>query len=214
MHAEEIIPTFSTSNIYIVLCLPKALTLARLRWYKLFRNNTRVGLRGILGFPLRRDRVSAKAGERDSSQGESSVASTIPGQNSTPLSSLNYSGVADIAQHVAVTQSAAQRQSMITPTAMPGTISCHTPAPGEPSQTDSTRPVVCSLASGIASTPTPLRSLDNMPTPISNPEAHATITNAMRTRATESNRRKRQWELQPQAVSTPQSLVSGGRSIH
>jgi hypothetical protein len=55
MHAEEIIPTFSTSNIYIGQCLPDALTLARLRTYQLFRNNTSIGLCGILNFPLLRD---------------------------------------------------------------------------------------------------------------------------------------------------------------
>jgi hypothetical protein len=31
MHAEEIIPTFLISNIYIGLCFPKALTLTQLR---------------------------------------------------------------------------------------------------------------------------------------------------------------------------------------
>jgi len=42
--------------------------------------------------------VSVPAGERDSSQGGSSVPSTIQGQNSTPSSSLNNSRVADISQ--------------------------------------------------------------------------------------------------------------------
>jgi hypothetical protein len=55
MHAEEIIPTFSTLNTYIGLCLTKALTLARLRSYELFRNNKRVGLWGTLSLPLLRD---------------------------------------------------------------------------------------------------------------------------------------------------------------
>jgi len=164
--------------------------------------------------PPAKRRVSAPAGERDSSQGESSVASTIPGQNSTPSSSLNNSGVADITQRVTVTPSATQRRSLITPTAMPGTSSRSTPAPGGTSQTDSTRCVLSSLASGIASTPTPLRGLENLPTPIPNPEARATITNPLRTRATERNQRQRQWQLQLQAVSTPQSVVSSSRSIH
>jgi hypothetical protein len=164
--------------------------------------------------PPAKRRVSAPAGKRDSSQAGSSVASAIPGQNSTPSSSLNNSGVADITQRVTVTPSATQRRSMITPTAMPGTSSRSTPAPGGTSQTDSTRRVVSSLASGIASTPTPLRGLENLPTPIPNPEARATITNPLRTRATERNQRQRQWQLQPQAVSTPQSVVSGSRSIH
>jgi hypothetical protein len=152
--------------------------------------------------PPAKRRISAPAGKRDSSQGGSSVASAIPGQNSTPSSSLNNSGVADITQRVTVTPSATQRQTMITPTTMQGTSSHSTPACGGTSHTDSTHRVVSRLASGIASTPTPLRSLDNLPTPIPNPEACATIRIPLRTRATEWNQRQRQWQLQPQAVST------------
>ena len=55
MHAEGIISTFSTSNIYIRLCLPKALTLTRLQSYTLFRNNKSVSLRAIVSFPLLSD---------------------------------------------------------------------------------------------------------------------------------------------------------------
>ena len=61
MHAEDIIPTVLTSNIHIGCCLPKALTLSRLRSYEMFevflivRINKSVGLRGILNFPLLRD---------------------------------------------------------------------------------------------------------------------------------------------------------------
>jgi hypothetical protein len=55
MQAEEIIPTLSTSNIYIGLCLPNAHTMARIRSYQLFRNNKCAGLWGILSFPLLRD---------------------------------------------------------------------------------------------------------------------------------------------------------------
>jgi len=61
MHAEDIIPTFLKSNIYIEICLPKALTLTRLWSYEMFevflivRINKSVGLRGILNFPLLRD---------------------------------------------------------------------------------------------------------------------------------------------------------------
>jgi len=61
MDAEDIIPTFSTSNIYIGLCLPKALTLIQLRLYEMFevllivRINKSVGLRGIRNFHLLRD---------------------------------------------------------------------------------------------------------------------------------------------------------------
>ena len=159
-------------------------------------------------------RVSVPVGERDSSQGESSVPSTMQGQNSTPSSSLNNSRVADITQRVTSTPSATQRLSIITPTATPGTSSRNTPAPSGTIQTDSTRRVVSSPASGIASTPTPLSGLENLPTPIPNPEARAIITNPLRTRATEKNQRQRQWQLQLQAVSTPRSMVSGSRSIH
>jgi len=64
MHAEEIIPAFLLSNIYIGLCPPKALTLTRLRSYEMFevflivRFNKSVGLRGILHFPLLREAFS------------------------------------------------------------------------------------------------------------------------------------------------------------
>jgi len=169
---------------------------------------------GNAQLPPAKRRVSTLAGERDSSQGGSSMASTIPGQNSTPSSSLNNSGVADITQCVTSTPSATQRRSMITSTAMLGTSSHCTPAPAGTSQTDSTRGVVSSLASGIASTPTPLRGLENLPTPIPNPEAHTTIRNPLRTRATKRNQRQSQWQLQPQEVSTPPPLVSGSHSIH
>jgi len=61
MHADVIIPTFSTSNIYIGICLPKALALTQLRSYKMLevllivRINKSVRLRGILIFRLLRD---------------------------------------------------------------------------------------------------------------------------------------------------------------
>jgi hypothetical protein len=61
IHAEEIIPTFSRSNIYIGQWLPKALTLTRLRSLEMFevllivRINKSMGLWGILNFRLRRD---------------------------------------------------------------------------------------------------------------------------------------------------------------
>jgi hypothetical protein len=115
---------------------------------------------------------------------------------------------------VTSTPSATQRRSIITPTATPGTSSRNTPAPSGITQTDSTRRVVSSPASGIASTPTPLSGLENLPTPIPNPEARAIITNSLGTRAIERNQRQRQWQLQPQVVSTPRSVVSGSRSIH
>ena len=61
MHAEEIVPAFLTSHIYIGQCLPRALTLTQLWSYKMFdgllivRINNCVGFRGILHFPLLRD---------------------------------------------------------------------------------------------------------------------------------------------------------------
>jgi hypothetical protein len=109
--------------------------------------------------------------------------------------------------------SATQQWSIITPPAPAGTSSRNTTAPGGPTLTDSTCHVVCSPESGIASTPTPLSGLDNLPTPIPNPEARTIITNPLRTQATEQNQRRRQWQLQPQLVTTHRSMVSGSCSI-
>ena len=92
---------------------------------------------------------------------------------------------------------------------MLGTSSYSTPAASGTAQRDPTCRVVSSPSSGIASTPTPLSGLENLPTAIPNPEACAIITNPVQTRATGRNRRQRQWQLQPQAVSTPLSEVSG-----
>ena len=178
------------------------------------QNQQKSGPSGNSQLPLAKIRVSVPAGERDSSQGGSFVPPPIQGQNSTSSPGLNNSRVAAITQYVSSTPSAIQRRSIITPTATPGTSSRNTPAPSGTIQTDSTRCVVSSLASGIASTATPLSSLENLPTPIPNPEAGAIITNPLRTRATEKNQRYRQWQLQPQVVSTPRLLVSGSRSIH
>jgi len=152
--------------------------------------------------------VSALSGERDSSRGGSSTASTIHGQNSTPSSLLNNSRIADI------TLSATQWRSIPTPTATLGTSSRNTPAPSGTSQIDSTRHVVPCPASGIANSPTPLSSLVNLPTPIPNPEACAIIPNPLWIWATERNQRQRQWHLQTQEVSIPRSVVSSSRSIH
>ena len=149
-------------------------------------------LRGALGnsqLPLAKRDVSVPAGERDSSQGESSIASTIQGQNSTPSASQNNSRVADITQRMASTPSAAQHLSIHTSATTPGTL-----ALGGTSQTDSTRHVVSSPASSIASTPTPLSGLENPPTPIPNPEARAIITNPLPTLVTERNQIQRQWQ--------------------
>jgi hypothetical protein len=149
--------------------------------------------------PPAKRHVSVLVGKRDSSQGESSVPSTIQGQNSTPSSWLNNSRVADINQCVTSTPSITQRRSTNTPTATPGTSSHSTPAPVG----TSTRCVVSSPASGIVITPTPLRGLENLPIRIPDPEARAIITNPLRTPATEKFQRQGQWQLQLQAVSTP-----------
>jgi len=52
MYAEEIIPAFLTSNIYIRPCFVKALTLIWLWSYKLFRNNECVGHQVTFSFPM------------------------------------------------------------------------------------------------------------------------------------------------------------------
>ena len=61
MHAEEIIPTFLTSNIYIGLCLSIALTMTWLRSYEMFEVLLIIGINksvcvwGIIKFHLLRD---------------------------------------------------------------------------------------------------------------------------------------------------------------
>jgi len=137
------------------------------------RTNKRVG--------LAKRRISVPAGERDLSRGGSSVASRDQGQNRTPSSSLNNARVADITQHVTFTPSATEPRAIITPNATPGTSSHNTPFPSRIIQTESTRRVVSSPTSGIASTPTHHSGPENLPTPILNPEAHAIITNPLRT---------------------------------
>jgi len=164
--------------------------------------------------PPAKRRISTLAGKRDSAQGGSSLASTIPGQNSTASSSQNNSGLADITQRVTSTPFTTQRQTMITTNARLSTSSHSPPALGGTSQTDSMPRVVSSLTPGIASTPTPLLRFENLPTPITNQEARTTITNPLRTQATARNQRQTQWQFQPLAVSTPWSVVSGSCSIH
>jgi hypothetical protein len=95
-----------------------------------------------------------------------------------------------------------------------GTSSHNTPASSGTLQTDSTHHVVSSPTSGIASTPTPLSHLENLPTHIPNSEARTIITNPLQTRVTENNQRQRQQQWQAWVVSTPRSMVSGSRSIH
>jgi len=177
-------------------------------------NQQKRGPAGKYQLPPAKRRVSVPAGERDSSQEGSFVPSTIQYQNSTPSSSLNNSCVADITQRVASNPSTTQRRSIITPTATLGISSRNTPAPSGTIQTDSTRCVVSSPASGIATPLTHLCGLETLPTSIPNPEARVIITNSLQTRATEKNQGQRQWQLQPQAVSTPRSMVSGSRGIH
>jgi len=166
------------------------------------------GLSGNSELPPANGRVSVPAGERDSSQGGSSVASTIQGQNFTPSALLINSRIADITQRMTSTPSGTQQRSIITKTATPGTSSRNTPAPSGITQTDSTHRVVSRPASDIASTPTPLSGFGNLPTPIPNREARAIITNPLPMRATDRNQRQRHWQLQPQAVSTGRSVVS------
>jgi hypothetical protein len=122
--------------------------------------------------------------------------------------------MADITQRVTVTTSATQQRSMFIPTPMPDTSSRSTPAPAGTSQADSTRCVVFSLASRIESTPTPFPCRETLPALNPHPEVRTTITNPLRTLGTDRTQRQRQWQLQPQAVSTPQSVVSGSCSIH
>jgi hypothetical protein len=167
------------------------------------QNQRNRGPVGISQLPPTKRCVSVPAGKRDSSQGRSSIASPIQGQNTTPSSSLNNCRIADIPECVASTPSATQRRAIITPNATLGTCSHNTPGPNRYILTDSTRRVVSCPLAGIASTPTPPSCLENLPTPISNPEAHAIIANPLQTQATEWNQRQRQWQLQTQAVSTP-----------
>jgi hypothetical protein len=148
--------------------------------------------------------VSVPAGERDSSPGGSSVASTIQSQNSIPSSSLNNSCTADITQCMTSTPSAMQLRLIYTPTATHGKSCRGTPAPGGTPR----RCVISSPAFGHCSHPHSFCRLENLPTPIPNPEARAIIKCPLQMRATEKNQRQRQWQLQPQAVSTLQSLVS------
>jgi len=177
-------------------------------------NQQKCGPLGNAQVPPAKRRISVPGCKRDSARGGSSIASMIPGQNITPSSSQNNSCVADITQSVTSAPSATLRWSLNTPTITLGTSSCRTPAPRGTTQTESTCCVVSSPTSSIAGTPTALSGLEILPTPIPNPQAHAMITNSVRTRSIERNHRHRQWQLQPQVVSTPRSVFSGSCSIH
>jgi hypothetical protein len=159
-------------------------------------------------------RISVPAAERDTSQRGSSVHSTIQGQNSTPSSSLYNSRITDITQPGPSTLSATLRRTINTPTAMPDTSSRSTLERSGTIPPDSTRRLVSSPISIIASTPTSLSGLENLTAPIPNQEGPAIIANPLRLQATVRNPRHMQWHLQPQAVSTPRSTVSGSCSIH
>jgi hypothetical protein len=77
------------------------------------QNQQKRGPSGNSQLPPANRPVSMPAGDRDTSQGGSCVPSAIKGQKSTHLSSLNNSRVADITQHMASTQSATLRRSII-----------------------------------------------------------------------------------------------------
>jgi len=185
MHAEEINPTFLTLDIHFGLWLPKALTLIQFRSYKMskvlqiVRILQCVGLLRILNFPLLWDMFLDWLARGIPHRGGSSVSSTIRGQNSTPSSSLDNSRLADKTERMTPTSSATKKRSWNSPTTMPGTSSRSTPPPWETSQTHTAHQVVCSPASGIASTPTLLSGLEKLPTPSRNPEAHTIITNPL-----------------------------------
>jgi hypothetical protein len=92
------------------------------------QNQQKRGPSGNSQLPPAKRRVSVPVGKTDSSQGGSSIPSTIQGQNSTTSSSLNNFRVEDINQCVTSTRSATQRLLINTPTATLGTSSCSTPA--------------------------------------------------------------------------------------
>jgi len=174
------------------------------------QNQHTSALSGNLQLPPAKSRISVLVGKWDPSQGESSVPSSIHGQNSTPWSWLNNSCIADINQRVTATPSPTQQRSINTPTATLGTSSRRTPAPG----ITSTRRIVSSPASGIVITPTPHRGLENLHTHIRNPVVRPIITNPLQPQATDMNQRYRQWQLQQQGVSMHRPMVSCSHSIH
>jgi hypothetical protein len=130
---------------------------------------------GSSQLPPAKSPSSVPVGERDSTEGESSLPCTICDQNSTLSSSLNNSRVADLNQCVTATLSVTQRRSMNTPTATPDTSHRSTTACGGTSM----QRIVSCLASGIVITPTPHQGLENLPATIPNPEARSIITNPL-----------------------------------
>jgi len=162
MHSQSSHPC-TTPDVRDIGCVPNHL------------NHQQHGRSG--NFPIRpiETRISVRDRQWSSSQGGSSVASTNRGQNSTLSSFLNNSHLPAINQHVTLTQSTRQGRRINTPTTKLGTRSHSTPAPGGTSK----HRIVSSPKSGIVITPISLRGLENLHTPIHNPEARAIITNPL-----------------------------------
>jgi hypothetical protein len=74
-----------------------------------FPNQQKRGPSGNSQLPPAKRCVAIPGGERDYSHGGSSVPATIQGQNCTPSTLLNKSGITDITQRVASTPSAIMR---------------------------------------------------------------------------------------------------------
>jgi len=127
----------------------------------------------------------------------------MQGQNTTPSSSLKNSQVEVFTRIVTSSPSATHRRTIITSNARPGTSSQNTHSRSGITQSDSTLHVESCTAFGIASTPTHLSGLENLPTPMPDPEAPVILTNQLRIQATERNQTQREWQLQMQAVSSP-----------
>jgi hypothetical protein len=143
------------------------------------QNQQQHWLSGNSQLPCAKRRVFVPAGGRDSSSRRELCSLYNPRSNFTPLSSLNNSCVADNTQSVTSTPSAKQRWSIITPIATPGRSCRNTLAPSGITHSYPTHRVLSIPASGIASTPTPLSGLENLHTPIPNPEARVIITNPL-----------------------------------
>jgi hypothetical protein len=121
------------------------------------------------------------AGDSNSSEGGSSVMSTLKCQNSTRSTSLNNCRILDITQYLTPSLSPTQPQLINTPTATP----C-TSAPLGLSQTWSTHLIVSFPGSGIASTPTPLSCVKYLRTSILVPEHIVIISIPLRPWAADS----------------------------
>jgi len=135
IHGDEITPSFLMLNMNIRLCLPKALTLAALRWYEIFqvllivRISKKHRSLGNTQLPPAQRWVSVLAGERDSSPRQSSTAYTMQRLIHTLSCSPNKSRVAVITYHVTSTPSTTLQWSINTATTTPGTSSQSPRAP-------------------------------------------------------------------------------------